>query len=1130
MSHSIADRRDESRLRRLVVRVSSAIALIAVVMTGVTATVASADEPTYPSEPTFYAPVAAPDGGLNFGEVRLNWKPPTSDGGAPILDYYIEYAEEPQEPGDHPPVTRVDDGVSTATTYTVKGLTSGVRYWFWVGAINRVGAGPASWEVKAKPLGPPPALRVRLNESVKSLTPDELRVDWTGEAKDGGSPVTDWTFERSNNGGATWAEIGLTNEPSGLTVGTRYWFRIARSNKYGQGPWSNVVSGVPGKPVPVDVIGSTFPTPGVKSREVKLDWTTPSAGSPITDYIIVQREWLNDGGARHWSADSVVDDGVSAATSFTVTGLTNGAQYEFEVKGRNAIGDGAFGDPTLVTPDWWPGTPVDLAAFAVRAGEVKLTWNAPADGGSGIYDYVIQRSTDGTNWTTVFEPISSLTTATVTGLTQGTSYQFRIQAYNQFGSGPWTTPITAVAPTRPAAPTGLKAAAGQSGTVKLTWDAAPAGTLVDNYYVDYCCEAGEWVAADDGTLTATTLTVGGLTDGTSYQFRLAANNPAGASSWSPTVSATAGGPPPAPTGLTTAVVPAAGAGSGQVKLTWTAPTAGSAITDYVIEYSTDGLTWTTANDGVSSATTATVSNLVNFTSYQFRVATKNAYGAGERSAVVTATPAGQPAAPTGLRAAVDPAVVSAGQVRLTWDASPAAAAVTGYVIEASTDGTTWTSLADGATSTTFLADGLIGGTPYSFRVSAKNAFGVGQASIARATPLGMPAAPSGVSAAAGPSAGLGSGEAQVLWTAPTVTGGAPITDYVVEMSTDGNTWRAVDEGVSTDTSLILRNLTNGTTYSFRVAAETVLGRGSWSAIASVTAEGYAEAPAGLAAAVAPANGVGPGEVELSWIEPDGGGLAIVDYVVESSVDGTTWHTVVDGLAATTSAKVTGLVNGTTYHLRVAAVTGVGPGATATVDATPAWTPAAVGGLHAAVAPVSGVRSGQVKLTWIATSDNGNPITDYVIQRSPDGTTWTLVDDGVSTATTSTVSGLTNGKAYQFRVAPVNAIGQGEWSTTTNATPRWKPAAPGRLRAVAGSRRVTLSWAAPASNGSVVTDYVIQRSTGTTWTTLRDGVSTARSFTVLRLANGTAYRFRVAAKNVVGQGAWGAVVRATPQAR
>ena len=78
--------------------------------------------------------------------------------------------------------------------------------------------------------------------------------------------------------------------------------------------------------------------------------------------------------------------------------------------------------------------------------------------------------------------------------------------------------------------------------------------------------------------------------------------------------------------------------------------------------------------------------------------------------------------------------------------------------------------------------------------------------------------------------------------------------------------------------------------------------------------------------------------------------------------------------------------------------------------------------------------------------NGGGITDYVIQRSTNGVTWTTVSDGVSPAKTFTVRGLRNGTPYRFRVAAKNAVGIGPSSATAIATPKWKPAAPTGLRA------------------------------------------------------------------------------------
>lgn len=101
-------------------------------------------------------------------------------------------------------------------------------------------------------------------------------------------------------------------------------------------------------------------------------------------------------------------------------------------------------------------------------------------------------------------------------------------------------------------------------------------------------------------------------------------------SFTVTITATS---PSAPTGL------AATAGNSQASLSWTAGSnGGSAITDYVIEYSTDNSTWTTFTDGISTSTSATVTGLTNGTLYYFRVKATNTVGIGSASSNATATP------------------------------------------------------------------------------------------------------------------------------------------------------------------------------------------------------------------------------------------------------------------------------------------------------------------------------------------------------------------------------------------------------------------------------------------------------------------------------------------------------------
>jgi titin len=229
---------------------------------------------------------------------------------------------------------------------------------------------------------------------------------------------------------------------------------------------------------------------------------------------------------------------------------------------------------------------------------------------------------------------------------------------------------------------------------------------------------------------------------------------------------------------------------------------------------------------------------------------------------------------------------------------------------------------------------------------------------------------------------------------------------------------------------------------------------------------------------------------------------------------------------TTSYTVSGLVNGTRYYFRVLAKNAIGfRAASNVVSQIPR--PAAPTAPRTLTATPG---SGQVRLSWLLPASNGGAVvTDYIIQRSANGTSgWVTISDGVRTTTSYTVTGLVNGTRYYFRVLAKNATGSSPASNVVNAIPRTVPGAPSGLRATPRLRSVTLTWNAPATGGAPITDYIIQRSTnGTTWTTVTDGLSTARTYTVTGLSSGVTYRFRVAARNAAGIGAYSAVVTGRP---
>jgi len=95
-----------------------------------------------------------------------------------------------------------------------------------------------------------------------------------------------------------------------------------------------------------------------------------------------------------------------------------------------------------------PGAPTSVSGTASGNAQVSLTWAAPSStGGISITDYTVQYSSDsGNSWTTLSRSASAATSATVTGLTNGTSYVFRVAAVNGIGTGAYSTASSSVTP------------------------------------------------------------------------------------------------------------------------------------------------------------------------------------------------------------------------------------------------------------------------------------------------------------------------------------------------------------------------------------------------------------------------------------------------------------------------------------------------------------------------------------------------------------------------------------------------------------------------------------------------------------------------------------------------------------
>ena len=484
-----------------------------------------------------------------------------------------------------------------------------------------------------------------------------------------------------------------------------------------------------------------------------------------------------------------------------------------------------------------------------------------------------------------------------------------------------------------------------------------------------------------------------------------------------------------------------------------------------------------------------------------------------------------PGAPT-----VVTAVGGVGRATVTWAApllGKVPQVVTGFTVEArdAATGIVRTFPAAGG-ATSLVVSGL---TPasYTFRVQALNAAATPQAgpwslssSAVTVSISGTPGAPTGVTALARP------GGATVSWTAPVSDGGSPITGFTIDVMSGIVVVNTVTGIPAAATSQVVNGLTNGTTYTFVVHAVNVSGTG----VGSVASNAVTPTPAAVLQGPARIGTPVPGDssVAVNWLAP----LPVVNaapvtgYVVHTFVGASATPLRTTTVGNVTSSVIATLVNGTGYTFDVAAVNSVGTGPASTRSV--AVIPRTVAGAPTIGTPTAGIASALVR--WTAPASNGgSAITGYSVRVANAATNVQVgaLRPAVAGATTLNVTGLANGTALRFQVQATNAAGAGLFSALSTAvTPATVPVAPLIGIATAGNTTALVRWTAPANAAtSAITGYsvrVANAATNVQVGALRPAVAGATTLSVTGLANGTALRFQVQARNLAATGAFSAL--------
>ncbi|MEI6621923.1 MAG: fibronectin type III domain-containing protein, partial [Actinomycetes bacterium] len=1041
---------------------------------------------------------------------------PGSDGGATITTY--EYSTD----GGTTWRTRTVGGatspiVITTTSTDNTALVNGHEYSVQLRAYTAAGSGVASDTLPATPTTTPAA------PTGVVITPGNgsLSVAFTPGA-DGGLPILNYQF--SVNGGVSWVTSSptVTSSPiviTGLANGTAYSIQLRAVNADGAGAASTAT---PGTPAAVKASAPTLVSAAHGDQSLSVSFTAGSnGGATITTY-----EYSTDGG-EHWRTRATGTTGspvtITTLSTDGVTRLTNGTSYPIQLRAVTSVGSGFASASLAATPSTTPGAPT-ITAVASGNQSLSVTFSGAAANGSTITNYQYSVNS-GASWVTPNPAITS-SPMVITGLTNGNSYGVVLRAVNGDGAGAssntWTEHAGAVAP---AAPTALSYTPGDLSLSVAFTPGSNGGSAISSY--EYSTDGGtSWRARATGTtaspivITAQSLDGAPLQNGTSYNVQLRAINGAGTGAASVTLPAIPSTTPAAPTALVIT------RGDSSLSVAFTAGSdGGSAITNY--EYSVnDGASWV-AFSPADTTSPVVINGLTNGNSYNVQLRAINANGEGAASATSTATPATTASAPTLVSLTPGNGSLSAAFTA----GSNGGTAITTY--EYSTDGgSTWRERATGTTAspvviTTLSTNGttpLANGTTYNVKLRAVTSVPTGAASNQ------LSAAPSTTPAA--PTIGTiteGNGSLSVAFTAG-ANGGLPITNY--RYSTDGGTTWTTRSPAATSAPLLITGLTNGTTYTVKLLAVNANGEGAASDGASAT-------PHAVAASAPTLVSLSPGDGSLSaaFTAPvSNGGTTITSY--EYSTDGgTNW--LIRGSGGTTSpivitlASSSGnppLVNGTSYDVKVRAVTTV-PGGAASNQLTgvPATTPATptIGAIEPG--------NGSLSVPFTAGADNGSAITNY--EYSIDGGTSWVTRSPAETGSPVLISGLTNGHSYDVQVRAVNARGSGAASSTVAATPAGAaPTAPTLNSVIAGDKSLSADFTAGSAGADPITTYWYSTDNGATWANRSTGTTespiliTALSTNgTTPLENGTTYNVLVRAKSNSGAGTPSNMIAATPTA-
>lgn len=653
------------------------------------------------------------------------------------------------------------------------------------------------------------------------------------------------------------------------------------------------------------------------------------------------------------------------------------------------------------------------------SGEVTLSWTGFADAASGVAEYRVMSALGTTapaNCTTAGTPAwtGAEATTTLTGLTNGSTYAFRVCAVDAAGnvsSGATRTgrPVPETTP-----PTGSVDLAGlgdwtRSTSVTLNLAASDASGVTEAC-VSNTSTCSAWFAM---TPTKTwTLSGGAAGNRTVYAFYK--------DSWG-NVSAAFTDSVGLDTGVPANGTVTANPGDAAVALSWSGfSDAASGVASYKLVQATSA----TAPSNCSGAavwtgtdTAVTRTGLTNGTTYAWRVCAVDAAGNVSTGSTVSSRPAPEFTPPTGT---ID---LNAGA---TWTRTTSvtaslsasdASGVTHACLSNTTSCTAWFAMTP---SKTWTLTGTAGTkTVYA---SYKDAWGNVSTRVSDTIQLDNVAPTNGRVTPTG-----GDGQVTLSWTgfADAASGLAGYRVVQALGATAPSNCNGAAAWTGTDTTATLSGLTNGSTYAFRVCAEDVAGNRSTGVTTTARPAPEYDPPTGTLDLNGGAAWTGSATVTASLSASDASG------VTHACLSNSTTCSSFFALAPTRSWTLSGSSGSKTVYVFYKDAWGnvsagisdtIGLDLTAPVNGTVGGTPG----------------SGAVTLSWSGFSDAHSGLASYKVVYAAGTTAPSSCNTGTvgyqGTSTGATVASLTSGTAYSFRVCAIDAVGKLSTGARVTVTP------------------------------------------------------------------------------------------------